>query len=55
MIIDSSLLSIIDLKYDITSRFYLNANLTYNLDNQSVTGSPKGNYVFQTTIGWDND
>jgi hypothetical protein len=44
-----------NLKYDITSRFYLNANLTYNLDNQSVTGSPKGNYVFQTTIGWDND
>lgn len=43
------------LKYDITSNLYLKSGLSYNFDNQPVVGAPKGDYTFQTTIGWDND
>jgi len=44
-----------NLKYDITSKLYIKSGLTYNLDNQPIEGAPKGDYTFQTTIGWDND
>ena len=45
----------LNLKYDITSNLYLKTGLTYNFDNQPVSGATKGDYTFQTTIGWDND
>jgi len=45
----------LSLKYDITSKLYLKAALTYNYDNQPVEGATEGDYTFQTTIGWDND
>lgn len=43
------------LKYDLTSSIYLKSALTYNFDNQPVTGATKGDYTFQITVGWDND
>ncbi|SNR41106.1 Protein of unknown function, DUF481 [Lutibacter agarilyticus] len=42
-----------NLKYDITSSIYIKSGLTYNFDNQPVTGATKGDYTFQTTLGWD--
>ncbi|MFD1292858.1 DUF481 domain-containing protein [Lutibacter holmesii] len=45
----------LSLKYDITSNIYLKAEVTYNFDNQPAEGATKGDYTFQTTIGWDND
>lgn len=45
----------LNLKYDITSNIYIKTGLTYNYDNQPVSGADKGDYTFQTTIGWDND
>jgi len=44
-----------DLKYDLTGSIYLKTGITYNFDNQPANGASKGDYVFQTTIGWDND
>lgn len=44
-----------DLKYDITSNLFIKASLTYNYDNQPVEGATEGDYIFQTTFGWDND
>lgn len=44
-----------NLKYDLTSQIYIKTGITYNYDNQPITGSSKGDYVFQTTFGWDND
>lgn len=43
-----------DLKYDLTGSIYLKTGIVYNFDNQP-SGGTKGDYVFQTTIGWDND
>ena len=45
----------LDLKYDLTGSIYLKTGITYNYDNQPISDSPKGDYVFQTTIGWDNN
>lgn len=45
----------LNLKYDITSNLYLKTGMTYNFDNQPVKDATKGDYTFQTTIGWDND
>lgn len=45
----------LNLKYDITSHLYIKTGVTYNFDNQPVTDATKGDYTFQTTIGWDND
>lgn len=45
----------LNLKYDITSNLYLKSGVTYNFDNQPVEGASKGDYTFQTTIGWDNN
>lgn len=45
----------LSLKYDITSNLYIKTSLTYNFDNQAVTGATKGDYTFQASIGWDND
>jgi hypothetical protein len=44
-----------NLKYKITSDFYIKTSLTYNFDNQPVQGTDKGDYTFQTTFGWDNN
>jgi len=43
------------LKYKITSDLYLKANLTHNFDNQPAAGATKGDYVFTTSFGWDNN
>lgn len=43
------------LKYKITSDLYIKTNLTYNFDNQPAAGASKGDYVFQTSFGWDNN
>lgn len=42
-----------DLKYDLTGSIYLKTGLIYNFDNQPIEGATKGDYVFQTTVGWD--
>ncbi len=42
-----------NLKYDLTSSIYLKSGLTYNYDNQSVSGATNADYTFQTTLGWD--
>lgn len=44
-----------NLKYDLTSQIYIKTGITYNFDNQPISDSPNGDYVFQTTFGWDND
>ncbi len=42
-------------KYKVTSDLYIKTSLTYNFDNQPAAGASKGDYVFQTTFGWDNN
>jgi len=42
-------------KYKITSDLYIKTSLTYNFDNQPAAEATKGDYVFQTTFGWDNN
>ena len=44
-----------NLKYDLTSNFYIKSSITYNFDNQPVENTNKGDYTFQTTLGWDNN
>lgn len=43
------------LKYKITSDLYFKTSFTYNFDNQPAEGATKGDYVFQTSFGWDNN
>ena len=43
------------LKYKITPDLYIKTSFTYNFDNQPAVGASKGDYVFQTTFGWDNN
>lgn len=45
----------LDLVYDITSRVYIKTGFNYSYDNQPFGLTPKDDYVFQTTLGWDND
>ena len=42
-----------DLKYDLFFDFYIKSGVTYNYDNQPVEGASKGDYVFQTSFGWE--
>jgi len=44
-----------NMKYKFTSSLYIKPALTYNYDNQSSEGVTKGNYTFQTSIGWNNN
>lgn len=42
-----------DLKYDLPWDFYIKTGVTYNFDNQPVDGASKGDYVLQTSFGWE--
>lgn len=42
-----------DLKYDLPWDFYIKTGVTYNFDNQPVDGASKGDYVVQTSFGWE--
>ncbi len=42
-----------DLKYDLPWDFYIKMGTTYNYDNQPVEGATEGDYVFQTSFGWE--
>jgi len=42
-----------DLKYEFPLDFFINLGFTHNFDNQPVEGASKGDYVFQTTVGWE--
>lgn len=42
-----------DIKYEFPRDFFINLGFTLNYDNQPVTGASKGDYVLQTTIGWE--
>lgn len=42
-----------DTKYDLPKDFYIKLGLTYNFDNQPVSGASDHDYVFQTTFGWE--
>lgn len=42
-------------KYKFTSTLYIKPALTYNFDNQPAGSATKGDYTFQTTIGWNNN
>ena len=44
-----------DMKYDLPLDFYIKMGITYNFDNQPVAGATKGDYVFQTSFGWELD
>jgi len=44
-----------NLKYRITSDFYVKTSLTYNYDNQPAIGATNGDYTFQTSFGWNNN
>lgn len=44
-----------NMKYKFTSTLYIKPALTYNFDNQPSDGATKGDYTFQTTIGWNNN
>ncbi len=43
----------IDLQYDFPLDFYIKSGLTLNFDNQPVSGSPRTDYIWQTTFGWE--
>lgn len=43
----------LDLKYDLPWDFYIKTGVTYNFDNQPVDGATKGDYVLQTSFGWE--
>jgi hypothetical protein len=45
----------LNLKYKFTSTLYIKPALTYNFDNQASGGTKKGDYTFQTSIGWNNN
>ncbi len=42
-----------DMKYDLPLDFFVKMSATYNFDNQPVEGATRGDYVFQTTVGWE--
>jgi len=42
-----------DLKYDLPWDFYIKTGATYNYDNQPVEGATDGDYVLQTSFGWE--
>lgn len=42
-----------DMKYDLPWDFYIKTGITYNYDNQPAEGATKGDYVFQTSFGWE--
>lgn len=42
-----------DMKYDLPWDFYIKTGITYNFDNQPAEGAVKGDYVFQTSFGWE--
>lgn len=43
----------LDLKYDLIWDFYIKTGVTYNFDNQPVEDATKGDYVLQTSFGWE--
>lgn len=45
----------LDLKYDLPLDFYIKISTTYNYDNQPAEGASEGDYVFQTSFGWELD
>lgn len=44
-----------NMKYKFTSKLYIKPALTYNFDNQPSGTSTRGDYTFQTSIGWNNN
>lgn len=42
----------LDLKYDMPLDFFIKIGVTYNYDNQPVEGASDGDYVIQTSFGW---
>jgi len=42
-----------DLKYELTSQFYIVVGYTYNYDSKPVKGASKVDYVFLTSLGWE--
>lgn len=44
-----------NMKYKFTPSLYIKPALTYNYDNQPSGGATKGDYTFQTSIGWSNN
>lgn len=42
-----------DMKYDLPLDFFIKMGLTYNYDNQPAEGATDGDYVFQTSFGWE--
>ncbi len=42
-----------DLKYDLPLDFYIKTGVTYNYDNQPAVGATQGDYVVQTSFGWE--
>ncbi|MCK5815294.1 MAG: DUF481 domain-containing protein [Flavobacteriaceae bacterium] len=44
-----------DLKYDFFKDFYVKSGITYNFDNQPAADAAKGDYIFQTSFGWELD
>lgn len=44
-----------DMKYDLPLDFYIKMGITYNYDNQPADGATAGDYVFQTSFGWELD
>ncbi len=42
-----------DMKYDLPWDFYIKMGVTYNFDNQPAEGATEGDYVFQTSFGWE--
>lgn len=42
-----------DMKYDLPLDLYIKMSWTYNYDNKPASGATKGDYVFQTSFGWE--
>jgi hypothetical protein len=42
-----------DLKYDLPLDFFIKLGFTHNYDNQPVEGASTGDYIIQTTFGWE--
>jgi hypothetical protein len=42
-----------NMKYDLPWDFYIKTGITYNFDNQAAQGASRGDYVIQTSFGWE--